>query len=72
MKWRQVEPGRYVEVIDGAGPRLQIVWRNQRWFIQRHAWIPDAPVFLAPVFLGTAATFSEAKALAESHDGRAC
>lgn len=70
MKWRQVEPGRLVEVMDGVGPRLQIVWRGSRWFVQRHAWIPNAPVYLAPVFIGTATTLTQAKALAESH-GRA-
>lgn len=72
MIWRQLEPGRYVEVINGAGPRLQIVWRNERWHVQRHAWTPSAAVFLAPVRIGSAATLAAAKALAESHDGHAC
>lgn len=70
MKWRQVEPGRVLEDAQGAGARMQLVWRGKHWQVQSQAWIPGVAAFLAPMHIGTAKTLAEAKALAESH-GRA-
>lgn len=70
MKWRQVEPGRLLEEAQGAGPRMQLVWRGKRWQVQAQPWIPGTAAYLAPLHIGTADTLADAKALAESH-GRA-
>lgn len=67
MKWRQVEPGRFLEVVGAPGPRMQLVWRGKRWQVQRQSWVPNAPVILTPLHIGMAATLAEAKALAESY-----
>lgn len=65
MKWERIEQGRWMQVIEGHGPRMQIVWRRKRWAVQRMAWLPGFPHFIAPQLVGMFDSLPEAKAAAE-------